>query len=307
MKAMVFYSWQSDTRAASNRTLIQGALETAVINIARDGSVGVEPVVDRDTENVAGAPDIGATILGKIRAASVVVADVTIINQGSNGRLTPDPNVMIEVGYALAVHGDSRLILVQNLAFGRREDLPFDLRQKRVLGYESPANAAERATQRRALQATLVTAIGAVLGQNKSTPLHAYPCRLSMGYKTETQTSDLHEYTLRVNLENVGAKRIDDWHVDIEIPTPLLKKGTSVGVVGGRSNKERTLFRFNHESDGRPIFPGDTRTMEVPYRVNDQLFEKHGQILDQSVKATSYIHDDVGDSIERPARDLQHF
>jgi len=50
MKAMVFYSWQSDTPAASNRTLIQGALETAVIDIARDGSVGVEPVVDRDTE-----------------------------------------------------------------------------------------------------------------------------------------------------------------------------------------------------------------------------------------------------------------
>ena len=87
----------------------------------------------------------------------------------------------------------------------------------------------------------------------------------------------------------------------------LLKKGTSVGVVGGRSNKERRLFRFNHESDGRPNFPGDTRTMEVPYRVNDQLFEKHGQILDQSGKATSYIHDDLGDSIERPARDLQHF
>jgi hypothetical protein len=53
---------------------------------------------------------------------------------------------MVEVGYALAVHTESRLILINNLAFGRPEDLPFDVRQKRVLNYRSAPNSSERAT-----------------------------------------------------------------------------------------------------------------------------------------------------------------
>jgi hypothetical protein len=119
-------------RPAANRNFILTALESAAKDIASDDSIKVEPVVDRDTLNVAGSPDIGATILAKIKDADVVVADVTIINGNSTGRLTPNPNVLVEVGYALAVHTESRLSLVNNLAFGRPEDLPFDLRQKRV-------------------------------------------------------------------------------------------------------------------------------------------------------------------------------
>jgi hypothetical protein len=121
LKATVFYSWQSDTPGAANRNLISKALEDATREIASDDSIKVEPVVDRDTQDIAGSPDIGATILAKITAADVVVADVTIINKGSEGRLTPNPNVMVEVGYALAVHTESRLILVNNLAFGSQE------------------------------------------------------------------------------------------------------------------------------------------------------------------------------------------
>jgi hypothetical protein len=140
MKATIFYSWQSDTKAAANRTLIQDALEAVAKELRADDSLTVEPVVDRDTQAVPGAPDIGGTILEKIDASAAVVADVTIVGRG-NGRPTPNPNVLIELGYALKSLGQRRVIVVQNIAFGGPEDLPFDLRQKRVLTYDSREDA----------------------------------------------------------------------------------------------------------------------------------------------------------------------
>lgn len=154
MKVTVFYSWQSDTRAAANRTLIQKALEDAAEQLRSDDSIAIEPVVDRDTLAVPGAPDIASTILEKIEASAVIVADVTIVNSGDQYRPTPNPNVLIELGYALKALGDRRTILVQNLAFGTLQDLPFDLRQKRVLTYNSPEDMPSRAEERRRLQDT---------------------------------------------------------------------------------------------------------------------------------------------------------
>jgi|GEM_PF-6066255 len=160
----VFFSWQSDIKAAACRTIIERALGAAVAKIAADSSVTVEPVVDRDTANVAGAPDISATILAKIDAASVFVADVTIIGTttGEKPRATPNPNVLVELGYALRALGPSRVLLVQNTAFGGPEALPFDLQQKRAITYSSPALATERAPERGRLEASLELALRAI-------------------------------------------------------------------------------------------------------------------------------------------------
>src|SRR5713226_1824126 len=125
MQATVFYSWQSDIKAAANRTLIQDALEAAAKVLRDDGSISVEPVIERDTKGIPGAPDIGMTILEKIDASAVIVADVTIVGR-DDGRPTPNPNVLIELGYGLRSLTPRRVILVQNVAFGGPEDLPFD-------------------------------------------------------------------------------------------------------------------------------------------------------------------------------------
>jgi len=63
LKVTVFYSWQSDTRAAANRTLIGEALEAAAKELSADDSIVVEPVIDRDTLAVPGTPDISITML----------------------------------------------------------------------------------------------------------------------------------------------------------------------------------------------------------------------------------------------------
>jgi chaperonin GroEL len=136
----VFYSWQSDNPSKTNRHFIQSALDKAVKSLASKGSIAVDPVIDRDTRNVAGAPRIVDTIFSKIESAAIFVADVTFVakTQGEmvkGSKALPNPNVMMELGYALKVLGDKRLVLIANTAFGRIEDAPFDLLGRRILSY----------------------------------------------------------------------------------------------------------------------------------------------------------------------------
>lgn len=159
----VFFSWQSDVRAAACRTIIERALGDAVKEIADDDSILVEPVIDRDTLGLPGCPDIGEAIFSKVAGAAVFVADVTIINASAAERKTPNPNVLVELGYALGMLGPERVVLVQNTALGRPEDLPFDLRQKRTLTYASPEDAEERAPERKRLQVGLREALVTIL------------------------------------------------------------------------------------------------------------------------------------------------
>lgn len=155
MNDIIFYSWQSDLPNATNRGFIQTALENAAKAIRKDGSIHVEPVVDRDTLGIPGAPDIASTILAKIDQAEVFVCDASIISQGINSRPAPNPNVLIELGYAMKALGSERIIMVMNLAFGKPELLPFDLRMRRVISYNMPEESEDRATERKKLESSL--------------------------------------------------------------------------------------------------------------------------------------------------------
>ncbi len=163
MRRIVFYSWQSDLPNATNRGLVQAALELAAEATAGDDTVAVEPVIDRGTEGVAGSPDIASTIFAKIDAADVVVADVSIVSESTAKRETPNPNVMIEVGYALKALNFERVILVFNGAFGKIENLPFDLRMRRLVVYNAAADEKDRSTPRKELAGKLEAALRSTL------------------------------------------------------------------------------------------------------------------------------------------------
>jgi hypothetical protein len=304
MKHSVFFSWQSDIRAAACRTLIQDALEGAATIIGRDQDLGIDPVIDRDTQDVPGSPDIGATIFGKIETASVFVADVTIVNAGSTGRPVPNPNVLIELGYALKALGDRRIILVQNTAFGGPELLPFDLRQKRVTTYSSPADAAERATERRALQGRLEGALRDVLRQ--PAPARA-EVELELSYAPELISEKLHRYKLAVSITNTSARRIDDWQVDLEFPTPFVEPGIIFAAkVADQSNEKRSLFRFR-SGPTQPLQFGQTRTFTIQYRVDDALFSKRDELFSAPVLARGFVDGKLASVVERPFQELQRF
>lgn len=163
MKRTVFYIWQSDLLNSTNRGFIQRALEDAAKSIKTDDTLDIEPIIDRDTAGVPGSPEIAKTIFEKISDADVVVADVSIINTQHAGRPSPNPNVLVEVGFALNAIGHDRIILAFNTAFGKVEDLPFDLRPRRVITYHMPEVAEDRSTERKKLQRMLEEALKAIL------------------------------------------------------------------------------------------------------------------------------------------------
>lgn len=163
LKRSVFYSWQSDLPNNINRGFIENALKRAITAIGRDETAALEPVVDRDTAGVAGSPDIAISIFAKIASADVFVADVSIVNQGAGGRPTPNPNVLVELGYAVAELGWENIILVMNDVFGSPDVLPFDLRGRRVVVYSASAEA-DRAEARGLLQGRLEAGVRAGLG-----------------------------------------------------------------------------------------------------------------------------------------------
>jgi hypothetical protein len=100
--------------------------------IREDDTLAIEPVVDRDTLGLPGAPDIVHSIFEKIELALVFVCDVSIISEPSAKRPTPNPNVLVELGYALKALGHTRMLLVMNTAYGEVKKLPFDLDHRRV-------------------------------------------------------------------------------------------------------------------------------------------------------------------------------
>jgi hypothetical protein len=147
----IFYSWQSDLPNKTNRGFIEDALQRAVKAIRKDDSLQVEPVIDRDTSGIPGSPNIAKTILEKIEQADIFVADVSIINYGAEGRPTPNPNVLYELGYARKCLGENSIILVQNTAYGGPEQLPFDLKMNRVVHYLLAENTEDKSNPRSTL------------------------------------------------------------------------------------------------------------------------------------------------------------
>lgn len=162
MSEMIFYSWQSELSNATNRGLIEKALEAAAKALREDPEIEISPRVDKDTQGVPGAPDIGAAIFEKIDRAGVFVCDVSLVYRGEGFRPTPNPNVLVELGYALARLGWSRVVMVVNEAYGPINELPFDLNKKRALAYTASAEDAQRAPARDELRKKLQAALAVV-------------------------------------------------------------------------------------------------------------------------------------------------
>lgn len=168
MKRSIFYSWQSDLPSKENRNLIEDALKRALKAIHRDESEKLEPALDRDTIGISGSPDITDSIFLKITAADIFVADISLINSNDDGKKTANPNVLLELGYAIAQLGWDRIILVQNTFYGGPELLPFDLRGRRVLTYQYSAANDNKSEARGQLQGRLEFALKSSLNSNST-------------------------------------------------------------------------------------------------------------------------------------------
>lgn len=132
----IFYSWQSDLPGSETRNIIQDSIKDAV-RLLRD-TVDIE--ADRDTKGEFGSPDIAQTIFSKIDDCNIFVADVSAVcryeatDKDGNKKVKymPNPNVMLELGYATHVVGWDNVICVLNADYGAPEDMPFDIASRRL-------------------------------------------------------------------------------------------------------------------------------------------------------------------------------
>lgn len=131
----VFYAWQNDLPSTTNRNLIEECLREALV-VLNATAGNFEFILDKDTSDEMGTPAISDTILRKIQNSYIFIGDVSIVNDGQSGRPMPNPNVFFECGFAVSIMGWERVIFLANEAFGNPEQLPFDIRHRRITKYE---------------------------------------------------------------------------------------------------------------------------------------------------------------------------
>ena len=150
----IFYSWQSDLPRKLSRDVIHGAASKAIERLKLDAAMEDSPRLDHDTQNIAGAPEIAGTMFKKIEQCGIFLADLSFVGSttptdaNKTTKQLPNPNVLLELGYAAAKIGWDRVILVMNAEFGPPDELIFDLRHRRFplsfkLGPDSRKDAEE--------------------------------------------------------------------------------------------------------------------------------------------------------------------
>jgi len=131
---IIFWSWQSDHPTKISKSFVLDALEEATKEVSPAISEAQRDIeIDHDTKGVIGFVDINLTIKNKIDQSDHFVADLTPVGRTDNGKALPNPNVMIELGYALATKQPDEITVIanKNWFFGPG-DLPFDIRTRRA-------------------------------------------------------------------------------------------------------------------------------------------------------------------------------
>ncbi len=137
MKKTIFYSWQSDLPKETNLNGIKISLREAC-NFIEEKIEDITIELDEATRNTSGSPNIPKTIFKKISDCDIFICDLSTINKDSKEELrrVQNPNVLIELGYAIATIGWERIIMLFNVNFGTfPNDLPFDIDRHRATSY----------------------------------------------------------------------------------------------------------------------------------------------------------------------------
>jgi hypothetical protein len=166
----IFYAWQSDRPERANRYLIRDAAGDAINELGRDAELADSPRLDHDTAGLSGTPDIANAILKKIEDSGAFIADLTFVGRTDPSdckkeKLLPNPNVLLEFGYAARSIGWERIISVMNIAYGQPTELIFDLLHRRFpVTYDLLTTDSDSSREaRKALTQRLKHAIKAVL------------------------------------------------------------------------------------------------------------------------------------------------
>jgi len=243
----IFYSWQSDSPSKTNHRFIKDALESAVKKLLADGHVEEAPRVDHDTKDVHGDPDIFPTILQKIDKCDVFIADVTIIGTTPDGKNIPNPNVLLELGYAYKVVGSGRIIKIMNESYGDpRKGLPFDLAHKRwpyVYSLSGSAEKQKREKVKEVVSRDLSEFIRKILENEGPKNEVRQLADISIDFEKKEITAETHKYSLLLSVKWQGPRDQDFFHITLLWP----KEIEISNLVGFERGEEEEIDGIKYE------------------------------------------------------------
>ena len=242
----IFYSWQSDLPANTTRNLILDSIKDAV-KLLRD-TVSIE--ADRDTQGQSGSPDISQTILAKIEKCDIFIADVTPVctykktdkDGRTKNKLMPNPNVMLELGYASHVVGWNNVICIMNGEYGNVDDMPFDIRNHRLMVYNINEQSS-KADVRRSIRDVIQMSVIKLLEEGRR-PKAGFSHITVGGFENGKITAVLSPFQLtnsdsfiqyRMNLINDAQELFDEISsISISSPSSVLLEESSPTVSPGK-------------------------------------------------------------------------
>lgn len=136
----VFFSWQANLPSNQTKGFIKECIATAKKSLPDS----IELILDEATRNRFGSPDIMDSIFEKISECDLFIADVSIVGEYTPPKSKdeeveikyfPNPNVLLELGYASGIISWDRCICFANTKYGELGKLPFDLNHRRITGY----------------------------------------------------------------------------------------------------------------------------------------------------------------------------
>lgn len=129
----IFYSWQSDLPKSKTRNFIRECIDEA-IKLAQE-SEAIEAERDEATMDTTGSPDIVATLFSKIDNCDLFISDLSLCftEIQRSEKKSPNPNVMVELGYAVKTLGWERIICLCNIDYGNQ--YPFDIAHNRITNF----------------------------------------------------------------------------------------------------------------------------------------------------------------------------
>ena len=109
-KFKIFYSWQSDLPKNKTKNFIRECIDEA-IDLAQE-TEAIEAERDEATTGTTGAPNIVTTLFSKIDNCDLFIADVSLCYTDNplQKKYSPNPNVLLELGYAVKTLGWDRII-----------------------------------------------------------------------------------------------------------------------------------------------------------------------------------------------------
>lgn len=292
----VFWSWQSDLPTTVTKDFIKAALSQALKKVASELQLESADRIelDHDTKGEAGLVEIVTTIFKKIDECEVFVADITpvaAITSNAGEKKIPNPNVMIELGYALRELGHQRVITVANLAFGGRpEELPFDLRHRRGAITYSLTSPDDSSLEKK--RTTLVNQLAEALKVNLTAPREDRMFKNPLPVLS-LKTSEEMPAVVFVQ-QNATLKGIRTL-ADIKTETPVRSKAdqTKPGLADHIPIYDGSLFGLRHRARNKPFrewtqeeFDGYNKQVQLYYERYAAYLEaarEHSLLLQRAV------------------------